>query len=58
MDEFICCLEDVEIAIDDFVNEYETFPILEDHPDGICDYCRKPSRYILKKPESLEENGR
>ncbi|MBS4196457.1 CxxH/CxxC protein [Lederbergia citri] len=47
-----CCKEHVELALDVIVDEYETFPILEEikTEDGLstpCEYCENPAAYIV-----------
>jgi len=42
------CTEDYDMAIDDFILESNTFPvILEDHT-GLCEYCKEKSTYRLE----------
>jgi CxxH/CxxC protein (TIGR04129 family) len=43
-----CCEEHVDIAIDEFLVENETFPNLEKIKDKKCDYCDKKAQYVLK----------
>ena len=49
MEKIYCCIEDSEIAIDDFVLENETFPVMEEDTEHICFYCSEPSAYVLSK---------
>lgn len=42
-----CCEEHVDIAIDEFLVENETFPNLEETKDSMCDYCDKNAQYVL-----------
>ncbi len=42
-----CCLEHVEIALDDFVNEVEIAPAMEKCEDKNCDYCKNKATYKL-----------
>jgi len=46
------CAEHVDIAIDSIVNEYETFPILEQISDEeklstACEYCKNNAIYMV-----------
>lgn len=50
MQEIFCCMDHSDIAIDDFVNEYETFPIMETSGTAKCDYCMNAAEYVLKLP--------
>jgi CxxH/CxxC protein (TIGR04129 family) len=43
-----CCEEHLDIGFDDFLVEFETFPVMEDTKDGICHYCSEPAKYILQ----------
>lgn len=42
-----CCLEHVEMALDDFVNEVELAPAMEKCEDKDCDYCESKATYKL-----------
>lgn len=47
-----CCNEHVELALDIVVDEYETFPLLEEAKDveqlsTTCEYCDKKATYIV-----------
>ena len=45
-----CCEDHVELALDMFVDETETFPILtkvENNLSTTCEYCEKPAIYIV-----------
>lgn len=44
------CLEDVEEAMDDFLMEYETFPLMEASEGGVCRYCGAPAAYRMVLP--------
>lgn len=46
------CIKDYEEAIDEFVDRYESFPILEKDTNNICKYCGAKSEYVVKLPES------
>lgn len=43
------CLEHIEMALDDFVNEVEVAPAMEKCEDKNCDYCNNKSAYKLSK---------
>ncbi|TDL32025.1 CxxH/CxxC protein [Jeotgalibacillus sp. S-D1] len=48
-----CCKEHVELALDVFVDEEETFPALctVDNPNDLsttCEYCSSTSAYIVE----------
>jgi CxxH/CxxC protein (TIGR04129 family) len=43
------CLEHIEMALDDFVNELEVAPAMEKCDDRNCDYCNNKSAYKLSK---------
>jgi CxxH/CxxC protein (TIGR04129 family) len=57
----LSCQEHVDMAIDDFILENETFPVLEafegsgKNDNGLCSYCSSAAVYILKKQK---ENGK
>ena len=51
------CLEDYEMVIDDFIIENETFPVIEEDEDHICDYCKKKSAYRLRKIEEVADKS-
>ncbi|WP_125154144.1 CxxH/CxxC protein [Clostridium rectalis] len=45
------CEEHIDIAIDDFLVDYETFPILtniDNSTNKSCNYCAKNALYELK----------
>lgn len=41
------CEEHIDVAFDDFLVEYETFPHLEAVTNKVCSYCSKEAVYIL-----------
>jgi CxxH/CxxC protein (TIGR04129 family) len=45
------CEEHVEIALDEVVDEYETFPVFTkidvDNSASSCEYCQNPAVYIV-----------
>lgn len=43
-----CCENHVDMAIDDFLLENETFPYLEKTEQCKCAYCDKTAEYVLK----------
>lgn len=43
----LCCEQHVDAAIDDYINEYETFPNMDKAEDGKCDYCEDKAEYII-----------
>ncbi|MDG5472380.1 CxxH/CxxC protein [Jeotgalibacillus sp. ET6] len=48
-----CCEEHVELALDVFVDEEETFPELRtvDNPERLstnCEYCRNQAAYLVE----------
>jgi CxxH/CxxC protein (TIGR04129 family) len=57
MEYIYSCLEDYDMAIDDFLIEHETFPIIEKDEDHTCAYCSSPSayRFSLAKPVEKQQ---
>lgn len=49
-----CCIEDYDMAIDDFILENETFPIIEEDTEHTCAYCPTEAAYRLRLPELVE----
>lgn len=45
------CDDHIDMAIDDFLIENETFPVLLKAEDGTCSYCKKAAAYLLSKSE-------
>lgn len=45
------CLPDVEEAMDDFLMEFGTFPLMEASEEGACRYCGAPAAYRLVLPD-------
>jgi CxxH/CxxC protein (TIGR04129 family) len=45
------------MAIDDFILEYETFPVIEKDEKHICDYCKERSAYRLRKMEDVANHS-
>jgi CxxH/CxxC protein (TIGR04129 family) len=43
-----CCEEHLDLGFDDFLVEFESFPIMKDSKDEICIYCSNPAKYILE----------
>lgn len=44
------CEDHINVAIDDFIEEYETFPILTKGNKAFCSYCDKEALYSLQVP--------
>ncbi|MGB4587897.1 MAG: CxxH/CxxC protein [Clostridiaceae bacterium] len=42
------CTEDYDMAIDDFILESKTFPVIVEDQSGICSYCKNKSAYRLE----------
>lgn len=51
------CLEDYDMAIDDFILEYETFPLIEKDEEHRCDYCQEKSAYRLRRTEDVADHS-
>lgn len=54
MEEYIpiySCDDHIDLAIDDFLVENETFPLLSKAEEGTCSYCEKAAVYVLNKAE-------
>ena len=49
MEKIYCCQEDYDMAIDDFIMDQETFPVMEEDKDHKCQYCDEPSAYVIMK---------
>lgn len=45
--EIFCCIDHEDRAFDDFINTYNTFPIMEQANEQKCSYCIKKAEYIL-----------
>jgi len=48
-----CCIEHVELALDVFVDEQETFPALHTVDNSLelsttCEYCRSEAAYLVE----------
>jgi CxxH/CxxC protein (TIGR04129 family) len=43
------CDEHIDLAFDDFLVEYETFPSLEKVKNKKCSYCSKEAAYSLSE---------
>jgi CxxH/CxxC protein (TIGR04129 family) len=48
------CLEHVDMALDDFVNEQSCAPEMAVCKDGKCDYCHQKAVYLVKKPKFFQ----
>ncbi|QIZ05916.1 CxxH/CxxC protein [Priestia megaterium] len=46
-----CCEEHVDIALDDIVDQYQTYPVLSQIPvdksSTGCEYCEKQAVYMV-----------
>ena len=42
------CTEDYDMAIDDFILESKTFPVIVEDQSGRCEYCKNKSAYRLE----------
>jgi len=51
------CMEDYDMAIDDFILEHQTFPIIEEDKDHFCAYCKEKSAYRLVMPGTVAEKA-
>lgn len=45
------CEDHIDLAIDDFLVENETFPVLTKAERGTCSYCENAAEYVLNKSE-------
>jgi len=45
------CEDHIDIAIDDFIDKNETFPLLTKAIEGNCSYCEKAAVYLLSISE-------
>lgn len=45
------CEDHIDLAIDDFLVENETFPVLIKAERGTCSYCENAAEYVLNKSE-------
>lgn len=50
------CLDDYDMAIDDFILAYETFPIIEKDEEHLCAYCALQSAYRLSLAKPVEKD--
>ncbi|HAH95562.1 MAG TPA: CxxH/CxxC protein [Firmicutes bacterium] len=53
------CAEHIELAIDDFIEEFEISPNVEalQSGAGICRYCTGPASYQLRIEEEAAERS-
>lgn len=42
------CEEHIDDIMDDLINEYETFPIMEECQDMQCECCNNKSKYLIR----------
>jgi CxxH/CxxC protein (TIGR04129 family) len=47
------CEEHVDMAIDDYVNEFEEAPEVLKEEINQCRYCQSKAFYVVKKPEEF-----
>jgi len=47
MENIHCCETHINIGIEDFINRYETFPIMIEVLEDKCDYCNCEAIYLL-----------
>ena len=47
-EEIFSCMEHVDIAMEEFINDYERSPILVENNNEKCFYCKKNSKYQVK----------
>ncbi|QAA30453.1 CxxH/CxxC protein [Clostridium manihotivorum] len=52
--EKLSCGDHVDMAIDEYIDEYETFPNLEGIDDGKCSYCELKAIYKISGSTSEE----
>lgn len=55
MKEIYCCLEDIDMGIDDFLLAHETFPVMLTDETHLCAYCKEPSKYRLALESQVAE---
>lgn len=48
MKEIFACEEHIEDAMDDLVDEFETFPVVNECTTEKCKYCSKESKYKVE----------
>ncbi|MGI5853824.1 MAG: CxxH/CxxC protein [Bacillota bacterium] len=53
------CEDHIDLAIDDFIEEFETAPNVEalQSGAGICCYCTCPANYQLRIEEDIPERN-
>ncbi|MGL5243579.1 MAG: CxxH/CxxC protein [Sarcina sp.] len=44
----LSCQEHIDIAIDEFINDNNTFPKLIENDFGKCSYCNEKSKYEIQ----------
>ncbi|WP_242948453.1 CxxH/CxxC protein [Clostridium frigidicarnis] len=47
----LCCEDHVDMVIDDFLVEEETFPVMNKIESGTCFYCAKKAKYMISSVE-------
>mgnify|MGYP002556362749 FL=1 len=48
MELIYACEEHIDEAMDEIINEKETFPVINEMTEKKCDYCDKKSKYEVK----------
>jgi len=51
IDLIYACEDHIDLAIDDFLVENETFPVLTKADKATCSYCENVAEYVLNKSE-------
>lgn len=46
------CEQHIDDAMDDIVNEYETFPLVAECNNEKCQYCKEDSKYKIEANNS------
>ncbi|HEY5562438.1 MAG TPA: CxxH/CxxC protein [Clostridiaceae bacterium] len=47
MENIYCCENHINIGIDEYITDHETFPIMIGVLEDKCDYCNLPAIYQL-----------
>ncbi|GFZ33383.1 hypothetical protein CSC2_39090 [Clostridium zeae] len=45
--EKLSCEDHVDMAIDEYIDQFETFPTLENADSGSCNYCNSKAVYKI-----------
>lgn len=51
-DKIYSCENHIDIALDDFIVKYETFPVMDSIKECKCDYCSEAAVYVISKSEA------